>query len=137
MRRVAIALAAVALVVGAAGCGGDGDDASEEATTTGVASSDAERMEVKGEDFVEIAMHDEFFKSAILVGTPGQTLTINLKNEGAAAHTFTVDDQLVDEEVQPGGVGQVRVTFPETGEAPFICRYHESLGMVGTLETSS
>jgi hypothetical protein len=106
MRRVAIALAAVALVVGAAGCGGDGDDASEEATTTGVASSDAERMEVKGEDFVEIAMHDEFFKSAILVGTPGQTLTINLKNEGAAAHTFTVDDQLVDEEVQPGGVGQ-------------------------------
>ena len=137
MRRLGIALVAVALISVAAGCGGDGDDETGGPTTTGVASSDAERMDVKGEDIVEVVMDDEFFKPAILVGTPGQKVTIDLKNEGEAAHTFTVDEELVDEEVQPGDTGQVRITFPESGEAPFICRYHESLGMVGTLETSS
>ena len=72
------------------------------------------------------------------MGTPGQTLTIDLKNEGAAAHTFTIEGALpVDEEVQPGEVGQVRVTFPQSGEVTFVCTFHENLGMVGALELSS
>ena len=135
MRRIAIAFAALALLGVVGGCGGDGDDDTGGPTTTGVASSDAERVDVKGEDIFEIGMHDEFFRPAILVGTPGQTLTLNLKNDGVAAHTFTIAAKGVDEEVQPGEVGQVRVTFPETGELGFICQYHESVGMVGTLET--
>ena len=121
MRRFAIALAAVALVGVAAGCGGDEDEGA--VTTTGD-QTQAERMDVKGEDLVEVTQNDFFFKPAILEGTPGQTVTIDLKNESAAAHTFTIEGPLpVDEEVQPGDVGQVRVTFPESGEVTFVCTY--------------
>ena len=42
----------------------------------------------------------------------------------------------MDEEVQPGDVGQVRITFPESGEITFVCTYHENRGMVGKLEAS-
>jgi plastocyanin len=134
MRRFAIGLAVVALVGVAAGCGGE----DEEAVTTTGNQTEAARMDVKGEDIVEVAQHDYFFRPATLVGTPGQTLTIDLKNEGAAAHTFTIEGPLpVDEDVQPGEVGQVRITFPESGEVTFECTYHENRGMVGTLEVSS
>jgi plastocyanin len=134
MRRFAIALAVVALVGVAAGCGGDEDEA---AVTTTPNQTQAERMDVKGQEIVEVAQHDFFFKPAILVGTPGQEVTIDLKNESAAAHTFTIEGPLpVDEEVQPGDVGQVRITFPESGEVTFVCTYHENRGMVGTLEAS-
>ena len=47
-------------------------------TTTGN-QTQAERMDVKGQDIVEVAQHDFFFKPAILVGTPGQEVTIDLK----------------------------------------------------------
>jgi plastocyanin len=134
MRRFAIALAAVALAGVAAGCGGGEDEGA--VTTTGN-QTEAERMDVKGEDIVEVVQHDFFFRPAILVGTPGQEVTIDLKNESAAAHTFTIEGPLpVDEEVQPGDVGQVRITFPESGEVTFVCTYHENRGMVGTLEAS-
>ena len=88
MRRFAIALAVVALVGVAAGCGGDDDEA---AVTTTPNQTQAERMDVKGQEIVEVAQHDFFFEPAILEGTPGQQLTIDLKNESAAAHTFTIE----------------------------------------------
>jgi plastocyanin len=114
MRRFAIALAAVTLVGVAAGCGGDEDEAA--VTTTGNQTG-AVRMDVRGDDIVEVVQHDYSFRPATLVGTPGQTLTIDLKNEGAAEHTFTIEGSLpVDEEVPPGDVGQIRITFPESGE---------------------
>ena len=134
MRRFAIALTAVALVGVAAGCGGDEDEA---AVTTTPNQTEAERMDVRGEDIVEVETHDFFFRPATLVGTPGQTVTVDVKNESAAAHTFTVNEQLADEDVQPGDVGQVRITFPESGEVAFVCTYHENRGMVGKLEVSS
>ena len=134
MRRLAIALAAVALLGVAAGCGGDDESA---VTTTGN-ETEAARMDVRGEDIVELEQLDFSFRPATLVGTPGQTLTIDLKNDSAAAHTFTIEGALpVDEEVQPGEVGQARVTFPESGEVTFVCTFHENRGMVGKLEVSS
>ena len=135
MRRFAIALAAVALLGVAAGCGSDEDEA---AVTTTADQTQAARMDVRGENIVEVEQLDFFFKPATLVGTPGQTLTIDLKNDSAASHTFTIEGDLpVDEEVQPGEVGQARVTFPESGEVTFVCTYHENRGMVGKLEVSS
>jgi plastocyanin len=136
MRRLAIVLVVVASIGAAAGCGGDGDDESQGTTTTAATGTQRERTNVTGQDTVEVAQHDFFFKPAILVGTPGQKVTIDLTNEGAAAHTFTVAEQLVDEEVQPGEAAQIRITLPKSGEVAFICRYHESDGMTGTLEAS-
>ena len=59
MRRFAIALAAVALVGVAAGCGGGEDEGA--VTTTGN-QTEAARMDVRGDDLVEVAQLDNSFR---------------------------------------------------------------------------
>ena len=86
---------------------------------------------------VEIEMYDNYFEPTVLEGTPGQKVTIELKNEGETAHTFTMAEQSVDQEVQPGDEAEADVTFPQSGEVTFVCKFHKSMGMVGALEPSS
>ena len=142
LRRLPILVAAVFLLVGAAACGGSGgNDESEEGTTTtigGVQTESHGTKDVSGETGkVEIEMYDNFFEPTILEGKPGQKVTIELKNEGKAAHTFTISEQSVDQEVQPGDEAEVDITFPQSGELTFVCKFHQSSGMVGALEASS
>jgi plastocyanin len=85
---------------------------------------------------VEVELDDDYFEPTILEGEPGQTVTLELMNEGNNAHTLTISDQGVDQEVQPGDEAEVDVTFPESGQLAFVCRFHESNGMVGALEVS-
>jgi plastocyanin len=145
LRRLPILVAAVFLLVGAAACGGGygGDDKkSEEGTTTtigGVQTESHGTKDVSGmsDEKVEIEMYDNYFEPTILKGEPGQKVRIELKNEGEAAHTFTVTEQSVDQEVQPGDEAEADITFPESGELTFVCRFHKSSGMVGAFEAGS
>ena len=57
---------------------------------------------------------------------------LTLKNVSDAAHTFTVTGQGIDVETQPGQSSQVTIDL-KPGSYPFVCRFHESAGMVGTL----
>ena len=43
----------------------------------------------------------------------------------------------MDKEIQPGDEGEVDVTFPQSGQLEFVCRFHESKGMVGALQAGS
>jgi len=61
-----------------------------------------------------------------------QGTTLKLDNVSDAAHTFTVTGQGIDVETQPGQTSQVTIDLPP-GTYPFICRFHQSLGMTGTL----
>jgi plastocyanin len=79
-------------------------------------------------------MYDYYFEPTVLKGKPGQKVTIELKNVGRAAHTFTLTEQSVDREVQPGDEAEADITFPQSGELTFICKFHKSSGMVGALE---
>lgn len=142
LRRLPILVAAVLLLVGAAACGGSGgNNESEEGTTTtigGVQTESHGMKDVSGETGkVEIEMYDNFFEPTILEGKPGQKVTIELKNEGKAAHTFTVSEQSIDQEVEPADEAEVDITFPESGELTFVCRFHQSSGMVGALKPAS
>jgi plastocyanin len=144
LRRLPILVAAVFLLVGAAACGGGGyggGDKSEEGGTTTIGGVQAESHGTKDVSSetgkVEIEMYDNYFEPTILKGKPGQKVTIELKNEGKAAHTFTVSEQSVDQEVQPGDEAEADITFPQSGELTFICKFHKSSGMVGALEASS
>ena len=120
---------------------GGGSDKSEEGGTTtigGVQAKSHGTKDVSGETGkVEIEIYDNYFEPTILKGKPGQKVTLELKNEGKAAHTLTVSKQSVDQEVQPGDEAEVDITFPQSGELTFVCRFHQSSGMVGALEASS
>jgi plastocyanin len=127
----------------AAGCGGygGGSKESEEGTTTTIAGQQAEShgtKDVSGESGkVEIELYDNYFEPTVLEGKPGQKVELELKNEGNAAHTFTISDQMVDKEVQPGDETETEVTFPQSGQLEFVCKFHQSSGMIGALHVGS
>jgi plastocyanin len=141
VKRLPMLAAALVLLLSLAACGGYGKSKkSGEGTTTigGVEAESHGTKDVSGETGkVEIEMYDNYFEPTVLKGKPGQKVTLELKNEGEAAHTLTVSEQSVDQEVQPGDEAEVDVTFPESGELTFVCKFHKSRGMVGALEASS
>lgn len=107
------------MLVLAAGCG-DGDE--EEAPAGGS----------PGE--IKMELNDFFFEPKDLNASAGQTLTLELENEGDAPHTFTIDELGIDEQVAPGENATVTVTPEQDGEIPFYCRFHLELqGMQGTI----
>jgi plastocyanin len=143
IQGVVVTAALFALLV-AAGCGGgsgSGGNESEEATTTNIAGTETEShgtKDVSGETGkVEIELYDNYFEPTILKGKPGQKVELELKNEGKVAHTFTLSQQSVDKEIQPGDETETDVTFPQSGELKFVCKFHESGGMIGAMETSA
>jgi len=78
-------------------------------------------------------MYDFYFKPMTLSGKAGQTMTIELKNEGKVEHNFSIPGQSVDQNVQPGKTATVQVTFPQSGTVQFFCKFHRSRGMTGSL----
>jgi plastocyanin len=143
LRGVLGSAAALVLVLAVAACGGYGssDDNGDEGGSTTIGGMTAELHGTKDVSHetgkVEIEMYDDYFEPTILKGAPAQTVTLELKNEGENPHTLTISDQNVDQEVQPGDEAEADVTFPQSGELTFVCRFHESKGMVGALEVSS
>jgi plastocyanin len=130
-----------ALVLAAAACGGDSNGGGEseggQKMIAGVEANDHGEKDVSGETGkVEIELDDDYFEPTVLKGTPGQKVTLELKNEGNAEHNMSIADQNVDQDVEPGSEAEVEVTFPQSGELSFVCKYHESAGMAGALVVS-
>jgi len=131
-------------VVAAAGCGGYGGGSKASSTSegsggggggqidaAGVQANDHGSKSASGETKVEL--DDYYFEPTVLKGSPGQKVTLELENEGSAEHTFTVDSQGVDQELQPGDDAKVTVTIPKSGAISFYCKFHKSEGMAGAL----
>ena len=136
-------IAAALSLFAAAGCGGYGGGSkdSEEGGTTTIAGMQTESHGTKDvsdeSGKVEIELYDNYFEPTVLKGKPGQKVELELKNEGENPHTLTISDQGVDKEIQPGDEGEVDVTFPQSGQLEFVCKFHESKGMIGALQAGS
>jgi plastocyanin len=136
---------AMALALLLAGCGGGGDGPAADgggegaygggspATTAAAGAAAARGMDVSGMTSVDVAMRDDSFAPAVLRGTPGQAITIDLGNTGTQEHNFSIGAQGVDTDVEPGERASVKVTFPDSGAIEFVCEYHEAQGMTGSL----
>ncbi len=116
---------------GSSGGGGSMTIGSDTATNKGT-------QDVSGKGTFELELDNDggkyYFKPTVLKGTPGQQLTLTLKNEGDTLHNFSlVGSEASGVDVQAGQEGSIQVTFPQSGFVEFFCKYHRSLGMVGEL----
>src|SRR5437879_4144985 len=62
--------------------------------------------------------------------------TITVSNVGSLQHTFTITGQGIDVTNNPGASQDVTIDLAP-GTYPFICRFHVSSGMKGTLTVTS
>jgi plastocyanin len=125
-----------AATAGAEDPGSAGQDQGEEEGTVTIAGQEATNrgsQDVAGASELELEVGDFYFAPTVLEGEDGQTLSVSLSNDGAAPHTFTIDDQDVDVQLGAGESGRAEVTFPDSGALVFYCRFHISGGMLGGL----
>ena len=79
----------------------------------------------------EITMTDYAFEPSCVVVAADQGPV--LRNEGSFTHSFTVTGTGLDVDVEGGDVGRFEAIGLDAGTYDFHCKYHESLGMTGTL----
>ena len=116
MRGIALVALLVAFVFGAAACGGGGSSSGS------------------GSGKTEVDMVNYYFQPAKVTGPAGKKITLELKNGSADEHNFTLTEQNVDQDVEPGEEAEVTVTIPKTGTLTFFCEYHHARGMTGQLQ---
>ena len=118
--RLLGALFAVTLLVSA--CGGDGAEPAD-----GGGNGEETNGDDGGGGGADVTIVDFGFSPTELSVTEGQTITVT--NIGETSHTFTTDDEAIDETI---GAGET-VDIPLTGVASggFHCRFHSQ--MTGTL----
>jgi len=140
------AFAVLAVLFALPGCGGDdnknttaatGTTSPTNTTTTGESGNDHGTKSFAGKTSGELELDDFYFQPTTLTGKPGQTLTLELKNEGKTEHNFTLSAQHVDQDLQPDANTTVKVKFPSSGKVTFFCKYHKSQGMTGSLAIGS
>ena len=90
----------------------------------GDAGGSASDLAITAEDF-------QFSPDSLTV--PSGESSITVTNEGSVEHSFTLDDDSVSEDIEPGD--SVTVTVDVTADAGFHCKYHPDQ-MTGTLSVS-
>lgn len=144
MRRTVLTLAVLVLglVPVLAGCGSSSSSSSSttessggggQKTIAGVKANDHGTKAVEDSGKTEVELDDFYFEPTVLEGRAGAKVTLELKNEGQDEHSFTIDAQNVDKDLEPGDEGEVTVTIPQSGVISFYCKYHKSSGMAGAL----
>jgi plastocyanin len=124
----------------AAGCGGSkkseagGESEGNKATIAGLSANEHGTKEVSGE--TEVELDDYYFEPTVLKAKPGSKITLELKNEGKVEHNFSIDDENLDQDLEPGKNATVTVMAPESGKVSFYCKYHKRMGMAGALAAS-
>jgi plastocyanin len=141
MRKLSIILAVVGLVF--VGCSSDKTTTAGDTTTTAGGAAAAAPVKLDGTTnnkgtkdaadgaTLEIEQDSFYFNPTFIKSTPGAKITVNLKNDSSAPHTFTIDALNIDTEVKAGSSDTVEVTLPDSGATLFYCRFHQSKGMQG------
>jgi plastocyanin len=108
----------------------------EKKTVAGVQANDHGTKTASSSGKTEVELDDFYFEPTVIQGKPGAKVELELKNEGKTEHTFTIDSQGVDQDLQPGDEAEVTVTIPKSGAVSFYCKLHKSSGMAGALAVS-
>ena len=95
--------------------------------------NDQGRLDATAMSEFSIEMDDYYFKPTYIKAKPGQTLNIELEQEGANAHTFTITSLNIDHQlIANGEKKEITITLPSgSTDIVFFCRFHGSSGMQG------
>lgn len=107
------------------------DDPKTPAPSTPAAGPQTTAPAEAGED-IQLEAKDNVF-APLTITAPAGDITIVMKNTGLAPHTFTNADLGVDVNANAGQTANVEIKGAKPGKYHFICKYHESLKMVGDL----
>ena len=146
----AAAVLALGLVASACGGGGGGGSSSSPPSGSGgggtislpggISATNHGSATVTGAGGTQLEASNSgstyFFNPTVLKGSPGQKLTVTVKNAGDTEHNFSIDDAGINQNIQPGASTTVTVTLPSSGALVFYCAFHRSLGMAGEFTTS-
>jgi plastocyanin len=145
MRKLVVA--AMVLTLGLTACGSDSNsNDSSSGTTTKAASSgppvqlsgnvtDKGTKDATGKSSFEVEVDDFYFNPTFIKATPGQKLSLEVKNEGKASHTFTSTELGIDKELKAGETATIDITVPNADATVFFCRFHQGSGMRGAVYT--
>ena len=146
IRYPALTVLALAIATSVAACGSSGgsggsgssggSEGSGKQTVAGAKVNFHGSKDVKGMSSLEIEADNFYFEPTVLTGTPGQHLTLTIKNSTSTEHNFTVESQHVDKDIEDSQSQTVAVTFPPSGTLSFFCEYHHGSGMGGGLQSS-
>lgn len=125
--RLVVGVIVVGLVLAACSGDDDGGDATGSGTTDQATGATGDTGGAGG---TAITIAGFAFDPSSLVVSGETTLTIT--NNDTAAHTFTLDDDSVDQEIAAGESVDVTVNVSET--TGFHCRFHPQ--MTGSLEVA-
>jgi cytochrome c oxidase subunit II len=117
MRKPMLVAVAVAGTLLLAACGGGEDAGGGDGGNDDAAASST------------VTMRDNEFVPADIVIPAGE---VELVNEGAAPHTFTVEGENVDVQVDAGETATTDVDLAP-GTYTVFCNFHRAQGMEGTL----
>jgi plastocyanin len=123
-RWMSLLAALFALTLLATACGGDDDGNGGDAGNGG---NGEESPTADGGGGADLTVVDFGFSPTDLSVTEGQTITIS--NIGETSHTFTTEDEAIDETIGAGEEIEVELTGVASGG--FFCRFHPQ--MTGTL----
>jgi plastocyanin len=139
MRKLGIFLAASALTLAMVGVAPASAKTTKPVTLDGkVNNKGTKDISKKKAAKLEIEADDFYFSPTFVKVQPGEKVTIELKNEGSATHTFTSDALNIDQQLSSGKSKKVKVTVPSSGTAfQFHCDFHESMGMQGAFFTKA
>jgi plastocyanin len=138
-----VAVLGLGIVPLVAGCGssksssssGSTESSSEggKKTIAGVQANDHGTKSASSSGKTEVELDDFYFEPTVIQGKPGSKVELELKNEGQTEHTFTIDSEHVNKDLQPGDEAEVMVTIPKSGMVSFYCSFHKGQGMAGAL----
>jgi plastocyanin len=132
VRRRTHSLALIALLV--AGACSSGSSTAKSTAPREV--NDGGTFDATGQARVDVTASDFRFSPSTIDGTPGEVLTLVVHNGSGTEHNLTQKAQHVDVDLAGGSTKTVTLTVPSGGRLFFVCEYHSSRGMAGSVGTA-